>query len=118
MADVGPNTLKWYNNSSYGSNTPSNRWPEGYTGISCTFEIPLPLSVDGNGVVVLDTTWLSSSGYTRQEWNELVRITKSLFPRTRDDKIEEQLQYLYSQYLDEGTGSIPNALRNLSSLED
>lgn len=82
------------------------------------FEIPLPLSVDSNGVVVLNTTWLSSSGYTRQEWRELVRITQTLFPRTRDDKIEEQLQYLYYQYLDEGTGSIPNALRNLSSLED
>ena len=82
------------------------------------FEIPLPLSVDSNGVVVLDTTWLSSSGYTRQEWRELVRITQTLFPRTRDDKIEELLKELNYQYLDEGTGSIPNALRNLSSWED
>lgn len=81
------------------------------------FEIPLPLSVD-NGIAAFNTTWLSSSGIPLSTWNEYVRITQSMFPRTRDDKIEELLKELYYQYLDEGTGSIPNALRNLSSWED
>lgn len=92
MADVGPNTLKWEEHSTYGADTPiGDRYPTGYTGVSCTFEIPLPLSVV-NGVAVFDTTYLSSSGYTRQEWNELVRITESMFPRTRDDKLQELLE--------------------------
>lgn len=117
IADIGPNTFKWWNSASYGSNTPADRWPKGYTGISCTFEIPIPMSVE-NGVVVFDTTYLSASGYTRQEWRELVRITQTLFPRTRDDKIAEELQYLYYQYLDEGTGSIPYAQRELDYWEN
>ena len=116
IANIGPNTFKWWNNSSYGSNVPTNPWPQGYTGISCTFEIPIPMSVE-NGVVVFDTTYLSASGYTRQEWNEFVRITRSMFPQTRDDKLEELLKELDYQYLDEGTGSIPNAQRNLEYWE-
>ena len=118
VANIGPNTFKWWNNSSYGSNMPSGRWPQGYTGISCVFEIPLPLSVDSNGVAVFDTEWLSTSGYTRQEWNEFVRITQSMFPRTRDTKIEELLAELSAQYLDPNTGLIPYSESQLTALQE
>jgi hypothetical protein len=71
-----------------------------------------------NGVVVFDTTYLSASGYTRQEWSELVSITRSMFPQTRDDKIAEELEYLYYQYLDENTGMIPYAQRQIEYCEE
>ena len=61
------------------------------------FEIPLPLSVDGN-TAVFDITYLSSSGYTRAEWNEIVRIAKSMFPASGQWKRDKELSSLQQSF--------------------
>lgn len=68
VADVHGNMFRWQNSSSVvpGGAT----MPFGATEITCTFAIPLPLSVGYNpgweygNVAMFDTRWLSSSGYT------------------------------------------------------
>jgi len=90
--------LKYYTDGSYGANgSIDDRYPHGTTQVSCVFEIPLPLSVDG-AVAVFDPTYLSSSGYTRQEWNELVAISKSLFPKTAEWKQAQELSTLQQEF--------------------
>ena len=90
--------MKYYTDGSYGANgSIDDRYPHGTTQVSCVFEIPLPLSVDG-AVAVFDPTYLSSSGYTRQEWNELVAISKSLFPKTAEWKQAQELSALQQEF--------------------
>ena len=118
LAHLEPNTLKYIADNTYGENViQGDPYPQGRSQIYCVFEIPLPLSVDG-ATAVFDATYLSSSGIPLSTWNEYVRITKSMFPRTREDKIYELLTELDSEYLDESTGYIPNAMRDLSSAEE
>lgn len=82
LANLEPNTLKYTTNSSYGQNViPGSPYPAGQSNVCCVFEIPLPLSIDGP-TAVFDATYLSSSGYTRAEWDEIVRIAKSMFPES------------------------------------
>ena len=97
--------MKYYTDGSYGSTGQiGDRYPHGTTQVSCVFEIPLPLSVDG-AVAVFDPTYLSSSGYTRQEWDELVAISKSLFPKTAQWKIDQELSALQEEF-DERYGEL------------
>lgn len=98
LAHLEPNTLKYYADNSYGESViQGDPYPKGSSQICCVFEIPLPLSVDG-ATAVFDATYLSSSGYTRAEWNEIVRIAKSMFPASGQWKRDKELEQLQAEF--------------------
>ena len=98
LAYLLPNTVKYYANNTYGENViQGDPYPKGSSQVCCVFEIPLPLSVDGS-YAVFDATYLSSSGYTRQEWNEIVRIAKSMFPASGQWKRDKELSALQAEF--------------------
>jgi len=98
LAHLEPNTVKYYANNTYGENViHGDPYPKGSSQICCVFEIPLPLSVDGS-TAVFDATYLSSSGYTRAEWNEIVRIAKSMFPESAQSKQAKELEELQQEF--------------------
>lgn len=98
LAHLEPNTVKYHADNSYGENViQGDPYPKGSSQVCCVFEIPLPLSVDG-ATAVFDATYLSSSGYTRQEWNEIVRIAKSMFPASGQWKRDKELSALQAEF--------------------
>ena len=98
LAHLDPNTLKYNADHTYGENViHGDPYPQGTSQICCVFEIPLPLSVDGP-TAVFDATYLSSSGYTRAEWNEIVRIAKSMFPASGEWKRDKELRELQQEF--------------------
>lgn len=98
LADLPMNTLKYHTSGSFGSTGDiDDRYPHGHTQVSCVFEIPLLLSVDGD-TAVFDTTYTSASGYTQQEWDEIVAAVKSMFPKTASWKQEQELSAVQDYY--------------------
>lgn len=129
LARLDGNTFKWYNSNSVlpGGTT----IPKGYTDITCTFEIPLPLSVgyetiDGylQEIAMFDTEYNPSSGYTQAEWAQIVAATRKMFPQTGESKRRQALDELSAEYLGCGgliptlSSEIDTAKSDISVLQD